>query len=176
MDMTQTWYATAAAAWGCYAFGIWTFRLSRGEPLFLAVAKMALVACPVILSCFGIHATRRYQFILATTSIPVVEVASSDNGRERTIERIDDGTGITIEREHIAGWQLVSAAGRGHETDRRLSRRAAGNQGCCRGNEGREGQAGGCVCGILGVPGCCEGCGRDCACESLSDGVFGIRF
>jgi len=176
MDMTATWYASAAAAWGCYAFGIWTFRLSRGEPLFLAVAKMALVACPVILSCFGIHATRRYQVILATTQIPVVEIANSDNGRERTVERIDTSDGIRIEREHIAGWHLVSAAGHRRKADWSLSFGDAGNQSGCCCNESSEGEAGGCICGLLGVPGCCDGECRDCACESISTAVSGIRF
>lgn len=165
MDMTQTWYATAAAAWGCYAFGIWTFRLSRGEPLFLAVAKMALVACPVILSCFGIHATRRYQVILATTQIPVVEIANSDTGRERTIERIECPNGLLFEREYYPGWRTVSADRHRQSASGAVLRGVDASTCCSRQAEGSTAGIAGGFCSCLAVPGCCNGKCEHCWCD-----------
>ena len=176
MDLTATWYASAAAAWGCYAFGIWTFRVSRGEPLFLGVAKAALVACPVILSCFGIHATRQYEVALARTSVKPLEVASGDSGRERTIERIETSDGIHIEREHIAGWRLVSAEERGRATHRTLLQRDAGCERCSQCDEGCRRESEGCACCILGVPGCSCGNRGDSVAIGQGSIVLGNNF
>ena len=176
MDLTATWYATAAAAWGCYLFGVACFRMANGDKLFLGVAKAAIVTCPVVLSCFGVHATRRVEFILAATRIPLVEVANSDNGRERIIERIDDGTGITIEREHIAGWSLVSASGRGHKTNRSMSRGVVGDSGSSGSAQSGDRKSKGCICGLLEVPGCCSGGCADCICNQLEIAGNGRQF
>ena len=175
MDLTQTWHATAAAAWGCYIFGVWTFRVSRGEPLFLGVAKAALVACPVILSCFGIHATRQYEVALARTSVKPLEVASGSSGRERTIERVEWSDGTTIERERIPGWRFT-AADRAAEGEHRAGHQRASDWAmlerairpaecdvCC---EKCRCEAAGIADCILGVPGCsCNECGDSVAIE-----------
>jgi len=158
----------------CLVFGAAAWEIATGHRKWLGRATIA--GGVLQLMAFSHHAVGQYQVVLATTQIPLIEVASSDNGRERTVERIDTSDGIRIEREHIAGWRLVSAAGRGRAADWRLPSGDAGDQGCCGGNEGSEGEVRGCVCGILGVPGCCEEDCRDCACGSISHAVSGIRF
>ena len=155
---------TGAAAWE-YATGKWKW-LGRAT---IAGGVLQLVA-------FSRHAVTEYEVALARVSVPSLEVAGGDSGRERTIERIETSDGIHIEREHIAGWHLVSADGRGRTTNRSLLQRDEGCQRCSQCDEGCRCEGKGCSCCILGVPRCCI-CDK-CSCESSTDSlaVFGHNF
>lgn len=155
---------TGAAAWE-YATGKrkWLGRAT------IAGGMLQLVA-------FSRHAVTEYEVALARVSVPSLEVASGDSGRERTIERIETSDGFRIEREHIAGWRLVSAEERGRATHRSLLQRDEGCQRCSQCDEGCRCEGKGCSCCILGVPGCriCDKCSCESSTNSLA--VFGHNF
>ena len=158
----------------CLVFGAAAWEIATGRRKWLGRATIA--GGVLQLMAFSHHAVGQYQVILATTQIPLVEVASGDNGRERTIERIDVGHGITVEREHVPGWHFVSAAGRGYKTNRSMSRGVAGNSGGGGSTEGSNREGKGCICGLLAVPGCCTGGCTDCICNQLEIAGDGRQF
>ena len=158
----------------CLVFGAAAWEIATGHRKWLGRATIA--GGVLQLMAFSHHAVGQYQVVLAAHKLPLLEVANSDAGRERIIERIDDGTGITIEREHIAGWRFVSATGRGYKADRSMLRGIAGDpgSGCCTESGDREGK--GCICGLLEMPGCCPGGCPDCQCNQLEIAGNGRQF
>ena len=149
----------------CLCSGAVLWEAGKGPGKWLG--RITIAAGIFQLAAFSEYAVNQYEVVIARVSIPALEVANSDNGRERTIERIDVGNGIAVEREYIPGWHFVSAAGRGYETNRRVLQRAAGGQGCGACLEGCCGAGEDCECSILGVPGCGNGICADCQCNPL---------
>ena len=131
------------------------------------LGRITIAAGIFQLAAFSEYAVNQYEVVIARVSIPVMEVANGDNGRERIIERIDVGHGIAVEREHVPGWHFVSADGRGHETNWSVLQRTASGEGCGDCSAGCSGECEGCECPILGLPGCCNGGGLDCPCNQL---------
>ena len=151
----------------CLITGAAAWEYATGQRKWLGRATIA--GGVLQLMAFSRHAVTQYEVALARTSVPSLEVASGDSGRERTIERIETSDGIHIEREHIAGWRLVSAEERGRAAHRSLLQRDDGCERCSQCDEGCRCESEGCTCCILGVPGCsCNECGDSVAIEQSS--------
>ena len=138
-------------------FGAASWELMAGALRWIGRATIA--AGVLQLMAFSQYAVRQYHVLVVKTNIPLVEVATNDSGRERTIERVHAGDDTILEREHIAGWRLATAAGHRYTAGRPMLQRTEAAEGSdCSGESCRRCNAG-CSHGILGVQGCSgKGC------------------
>ena len=142
----------AAVALLSLVFGAASWELSAGALRWIGRATIA--AGVLQLMAFSQYAVRQYHVLVVRTNLPMVEVATNDSGRERTIERVDLGDTVVLEREHIAGWRLATAAGHRHPTGRQMLQRSEETEESDCSGEGCRRCDAGCSYGILALPGC----------------------
>jgi len=142
----------AAVALLSLIFGAASWEMSAGALRWIGRATIA--AGVLQLMAFSQYAVRQYHGLVVRANIPLVEVATNDSGRERTIERVDLGDTIVLEREHIAGWRLATAAGHRHSTSRQMLQRSEEAEESNQSGEGCRRCDAGCSHSILALPRC----------------------
>lgn len=151
-----------AAAWELAAGGLrWVGRST------IAGGVLQLMA-------FSHYAVSQYEVAIVRANLPTLEVATNDSGRERTIERIECPEGTIVEREHIAGWRLVSADRPGFAAGRKMLQRAESSPGVDTAGASNRRTTEDCTHCILGVPGCC-GCGGSCCTSGTIHNATGVN-
>jgi len=161
----------AAVALLSLVFGAASWELSAGAVKWIGRATIA--AGVLQLMAFSQYAVRQYHVLVVRTNLPVLEVAGGDSGRERTIERIECPEGTIVERQHIAGWRLVSADGPGFAAGRKMLRRTESSPGIDSAGPGNRRTTEDCPHCILAVPGSC-GCGGSCCTSAAIHDATGV--
>ena len=140
------------------------------------LGRITIAAGIFQLAAFSEYAVNQYEVVIARVSIPVLEVANSDNGRERIIERIECPDGVIAEREHIAGWRLVTNDRPRFEAHRPLLQRTESAASGSEGIECGECRSNGCIGSLLGLPGCCAGSNRDACSDTTAAAIRVLDF
>lgn len=139
------------------------------------VGRSTIAGGVLQLMAFSHHAVSQYEVAIVRANLPLVEVANADSGRERTIERVDLGDTVILEREHVAGWHFASATGHRHQASGAMLQRGKAAEESDHAGSGCRCCDEGCSYCLLGVPGCCC-CGSSCTIATSPQRQRGVDF